>query len=192
MELTKHFYTLTLETQEKLASLTKGSLEHFERLNTEENRSVIFKVNGEPLILKKFTSKGRRDSDIGALLDLDGIKYFPKMYCYELLNYLVMDEVMGENLEELLRNKAINDNEMVLIREQYKEAVELAIDKGRYDWDFKLEHLIWDQEKSRLQLIDLGIYDPHVVRSNESRERDINDALEHFEEEVEILKMTSF
>ncbi|WP_139136380.1 hypothetical protein [Oceanobacillus sp. E9] len=126
------------------------------KIDTTGNRSIVYELYNFNLIFKQLTDKSRRDSDIGALLDLDGINYFPRLYCYKEEDYLVMDKVSGERLSKLLEHKNISNKDLCLIKCQYLDAVNQALHRNRYDWDMKLDHFYWDKEKKHLMLIDFG------------------------------------
>ena len=123
-------------------------------------RSIVYEF-AQRYILKEYKEKGKRDSDIKALLDLDGISYFPELYVYKEFDYLIMEKAKGECLHNLLRDGSITEIELQKILEQLIDATTLALENNRYDYDFKLEHLFWDGET--IMLVDLGICDKITV-----------------------------
>ncbi|MFC8983860.1 hypothetical protein ACFT6Z_36205, partial [Streptomyces sp. NPDC057131] len=131
----------------------------FQRLETEENRSVIFEIIGYNLIVKWMLPKASRDSDIKALLGLEGVRYFPLLYAYKDSTFLIMEKVKGEPLDKLI-SAGISNEELKLVRDEFKQAVENVTVRNLYDWDFKLEHLFWNREDHSLKWIDLGLFDP--------------------------------
>ncbi|MGE7857892.1 hypothetical protein ACQKNI_17520 [Bacillus sp. NPDC094064] len=46
--------------------------------------------------------KAARDSDIQALLDLNGIDFFPALYAYEEGAFLIMEKVGGKDISQLI------------------------------------------------------------------------------------------
>lgn len=167
---TNHYETLPSEVKEILADninftylSTNGA---FIRLKTKENRSVIFEIKGYDIIIKWLLPKGQRDADIDALLDLDGIGYFPKLYAYQQMTYLIMEKAMGESVDLLIEEDRISDEELRYIREEYTNSVIKSKERKRFDWDFKLEHLLWDKKKNELKIVDLGLYDPYLLSDN--------------------------
>ncbi|MFB5269354.1 hypothetical protein ACE41H_21580 [Paenibacillus enshidis] len=171
-----------LETGDRNLFFNKISLDP---MPIRANRAWLFEIAEYDLVFKRFTPKGKRDYDIDALKDLQGIAYFPVLYAYEEQEFLIMQKVPGQDIESLMENGMLSEEELEKIREQYKKAMRLAIERKRYDWDMKLEHLFWDKETQRLMLIDFGEYD--VFRGT-----DVNQALEglleHFDEEIDMAK----
>ncbi|MFM9280946.1 protein kinase family protein [Paenibacillus jiagnxiensis] len=157
----------------------------FDLMSTQANRAWLFEIEGYDLVFKSFTPKGKRDYDIDALKDLQGIAYFPVLYAYEEQEFLIMQKVPGQDIQILMKNGMLSEEELEKIREQYKKAMGLAIERKRYDWDMKLEHLFWDKETQRLMLIDFGEYD--VLRGSDV-DIELERLLEHFDEEINIAK----
>ncbi|MBJ7932238.1 hypothetical protein COL82_22475 [Bacillus toyonensis] len=185
METTKHFNGLPLEVKQLLMDLkTELQLSRnadFKPLTNQGNRSIVFEVLNANLIIKWLTEKGKRDSDIEALLDLDGIDYFPKLYAYQKGTFLVMEKARGKDIDWLLEHKLITDFELDMVRDQFEDAVKLGIQKGRYDWDTKLEHFFWDAETKKLKLIDFSLYDSC---SSSTTQGMVKSRLETFDEMV--------
>jgi len=192
---TKKFDNLPLEIQELLENKninlnTLLSDNMFKKLESAENRSIIFEINNSNLIVKYFKDKGKRDCDIEALLDLDGIKYFPTIFAYENHEYVIMERALGKRVDEVLMNR-LDENVILMIKERFKEATELALQRNRYDWDFKLEHLYWDANSQELKLIDLGLFE--VVPDNkEWKERLLNSRLESLDGMIDEFKPIFF
>lgn len=182
---TNNFNTLPLKIKNLLESKTIDlnvllNDNMFKKLETAENRSYIFEIDDSNLIIKYFNDKGKRDSDIEALLELDGIKYFPTIFAYEKNEYVIMERASGEGLDKLLI-KPIDKKILFIIKEQVKEATELSLQRNRYDWDFKLEHLYWDKNLQELKVIDLGLFDP-VGEDKQFKERLLNNRLKSLDE----------
>lgn len=189
---TNNFINIPLEIQQSLgnkninlSTLLNDNM--FNKLETAENRSIIFEINNSNLIVKFFKDKGKRDFDIEALLDLDGIKYFPTIFAYEKHEYVIMERALGKRLDEVLINRP-DENVILMIKERFKEATELALQKNRYDWDFKLEHLYWDENSQELKLIDLGLFDM-VPENKEWKEGLLNSRVESLNNKIDEFKL---
>lgn len=168
MKKTKHFNDLEVEFQKQLLNSTVndhgflfGSYLGFTPLSAT-NRSSVFTVYNDKYILKVLRDNGKNDNDIGALLALDGIKYFPKLFAYKEKEYLLMEKAKGISLPKLII-KGVNDMEIDAIKEQLLDAYSLMIGLGYKDWDFKLEHIFWDRKNERLTWIDLGICEEYKI-----------------------------
>jgi len=181
MKTTHHFEKLDDETKEII--LKYGEREAIDpyvmqRLDTEMNRSIIYEITGKNIILKKILPKGVNDEDINALIDLDGIEYFPKLYAYKERQYLFMEKAQGISLPDII-NSGVTKAELRKIKELLIDAFGKMLDRKRRDWDFKLEHIFWSEENNKLTWIDLGLCDKHPL-PYPSKE----DELQEFEKEL--------
>ncbi|MGF9850374.1 hypothetical protein ABHN09_02085 [Bacillus paramobilis] len=188
MKTTHHFNDLPGEIKTLLTnSMDLFELEinpAFRKLSSQGNRGIVFEIVGSDLVIKWIQGKnGAKDSDIKALLDLDGVVYFPKLYAYEERSFLVMEKVKGQDIAQLVRENLITDAELRMVKLHYKDAVSIGIQKKRYDWDIKLEHLYWDQKANKLKIIDLGFWDEFNLPSN-STTNSINQSIETFDREL--------
>lgn len=149
-------------------------------LRTLGNRASIFEViSCDDLIVKWYNPKGRRDFDIPALLDLQDIDQIPKLYCYQEDTYLVMQKAKGSSVDHLLKENALKESDLTYLRKQYEDVVLAVIQKGYYDWDFKLEHIFWDSIDRRIMLIDFGAYS-----KDHYHETFVTKRMEHFDEQL--------
>lgn len=161
METTEHFNKINATTKDNIRNIANnnGGGYKLEFLNPFEcNRAQVFELVGENVIFKKFEPKGKEDSDIAALKDLDGIDYFPKLYAYEDREYLFMEKAEGVNLPTYLASKPPK-KEVGLIKEKMVDAFTQMLSRNRRDWDFKLEHFFWSPKNQRLMWIDMSICD---------------------------------
>lgn len=159
----------------------------FKKLASQGNRGIVYEIVGFDLVVKWIQGeKAAKDSDIQALLDLNGVDFFPTLYAYEESAFLVMEKVSGKDIVQLIQQGLITDGELIMVKDQYRDAVSIGIQKKRYDWDFKLEHLFWDQKAKKLKIIDLGLWD--VFNSSSDSKRYIADSLSNFEREIQWLK----
>ncbi|MCU5063567.1 hypothetical protein OB986_20305 [Bacillus cereus] len=187
MKTTHHFNDLPEEIKTLLTnSMNLYELEinpAFRKLSLQGNRGIVFEIVGFDLVIKWVQGKsGAKDSDIKALLDLDGVFYFPKLYAYEERNFLVMEKVKGQDIVQLVQKNLITDDELRMVKVHYKDAVSIGIQKKRYDWDIKLEHLYWDHKAKKLKIIDLGFWDEFNLPSNSTNF--INQSIEAFDREL--------
>ncbi|AUD12386.1 hypothetical protein CW734_00470 (plasmid) [Planococcus sp. MB-3u-03] len=83
MKYTSYFKNLPLSLQKDITAYSTGNISNLQRIKTENNRSVIYELAGHNVILKVMLDKGRNDYDIDALIDLEDIDYFPKLYAYK-------------------------------------------------------------------------------------------------------------
>lgn len=180
MEKTKHFDEL--DEKVKLIIDEYGKDETIKRdiyLKEFANRSSIYELGMGNVILKKLSIKGQKDNDISALKDLDGIDYFPKLYAYKNGSYLFMEKAKGIDLVEVIES-GVDKATLKQIKELLVDAFSQMITRKRKDWDFKLEHIFWSEEDSKLTWVDLGICDvfnyPH---------KSIEDEIERFIDMVE-------
>ncbi|MGE8037907.1 hypothetical protein [Lysinibacillus sp. NPDC093692] len=185
MNKTVYFEELDSETKMALlATVDKGlDYDKWKKCNTEENRSVIFELEEKDIIFKVLKEKGVRDVDINALIDLSGIKYFPKLYAYSERKYLFMEKAKGVSLHDLLLRKQISNEELQLIKDQVLDAYTEMLNRKRDEHDFKLEHIFWDTENQKLTWIDLGFCEELVIYLP-SKEKMIEKFEEQFKEEL--------
>lgn len=189
MEINSNFKKLKPEIREAILSeeywpaLTK--LLDFERVQSRpfEHRSHVFKAINDNLALKFFTDRSKHGHDIKIHEALSGIPYYPDMYAYIDKKVIIIEKAPGEALDVLLENQKISMEELELIKEQYKEAVTLAAERNVQDWDFKLEHIFWDQKTKKLMNVDLGGYDLYSHQIN--IEHTVKMCLEYLEKEIE-------
>lgn len=184
MNTTNYFEELDTETKAIIQNCVDGdnSSDKLKRCFTEENRSVIYEIEGKNVILKMFLPKGARDQDIEALTDLAGIKYFPKLYAYSENKYLFMEKAKGVSIDELLESGQITREKLQIIKEQVLDAYHEMLDRKRDDHDFKLEHIFWDEESKLITWIDLGICDK--LFDYPSKEEMVENFREYFEEDL--------
>ena len=164
MQTTEYFRSMEQDVQTKLLSNPNASALNLAAILGpvflgSTNRSTVYEIYNGKYILKQLVGNGKRDSDINALLDLEGIEYFPKLYAYKEFEYLIMEKVEGACLRDLLETKNITETELLTISKKLEDATRIALEKKRFDDDFKIEHLYWDKENQNLRLIDLGLYD---------------------------------
>ncbi|TKJ87278.1 hypothetical protein PaeCFBP13512_18835 [Paenibacillus sp. CFBP13512] len=165
MEITSNFKKLKPEIQQAILSeeywpaLT--TLLDFERVPSPpfEHRSHVFKAINDSIAIKLFTDRSKNGHDIKIHEALSGIPYYPDMYAYIDKQVIIIEKASGEALNGLLKKQKISKGELQSIREQYSEAVKLAAERNVEDWDFKLEHIFWDQKTKKLMKVDLGGYD---------------------------------
>ncbi|MFD2443710.1 hypothetical protein ACFSO7_06895 [Bacillus sp. CGMCC 1.16607] len=182
MKKTKHFEKLSKETQEIINKFGVEGIPDaavMRKLHIEENRSVLFEIVDKAIILKVFLTKGKRDKDIDALIDLDGIEYFPKLYAYHSGEYLFMEKAQGLPLPEYFKQGASIDD-VNKFRDLLLDAFIKMVDRNRRDWDFKLEHVFWSQETKKLTWIDLGCCETYSPLS-QIKEKDIEEFSGKFE-----------
>ena len=179
---TVYFEELDSETKIAISNIEDKGLDFdkWKRCNTEENRSVIFELEEKDIIFKMFKEK---DSDINALIDLAGIKYFPKLYAYREHKYLIMEKAKGVSLHDLLILEKITNEELQLIKEQVLDAYTEMLTRKRDDHDFKLEHIFWDAENQKITWIDLGSCDELSIYFP-SKEEMIEEFEERFKEDL--------
>ena len=179
MKTTQHFEKLSKETRDLIVMASENRKAQdqavVQKLNIEENRSRIYELIGKNIILKVLLPKGTRDEDINALIDLDGIEYFPKLYAYEEGKYLFMEKAQGVSLPDFIR--LAEDNELDNIKRLLLDALGKMIDRKRYDWDFKLEHIFWSRENKKLTWIDFSICETYSTPYPSKKE-----VLEEFEQ----------
>lgn len=183
--MTKYFDELTEEVKEIIFNYEnqKEVKENtIRKLYTEENRSLIYEVIDANIILKKFLPKGKGDQDINALIDLDGIEHFPKIYAYKECEYLFMERAQGVDLIKFIEEGA-TEEELSEIKELLMDAFSKMLDRKRKDWDFKLEHIFWCKENKKLTWIDFSICDKHP-NPFPSKKRELEEFEEHFKEEL--------
>lgn len=142
------------------------------------SRSEVSSVFKDQYVLKELLESGQNDSDINALLILDNVEFFPKLYAYYEREYLIMEYVDGESLHDIFQS--LSFEELDNIRKQYITATRYTMDKKLYDNDFKLEHIIWNRETKKIKLIDLGLYDP-VNKFFPSYEACLKGAIDNFD-----------
>ncbi|MGE7111221.1 hypothetical protein [Lysinibacillus sp. NPDC047702] len=185
MNKTVYFEELDSETKIALSTIEDKGLDFnkWKRCNTEENRFVIFELEKKDVIFKMIKDKGIRDSDINALIDLAGIKYFPKLYAFREQKYLIMEKAKGVSLHDLLILKQISKEELQIIKEQVLDAYTEMLTRKRDDPDFKLEHIFWDAENQKITWIDLGSCDELVIYFP-SKEEMIEEFEERFKEDL--------
>lgn len=182
---TEHFLLLPAEVQaifeEPITLQSILSSDYVKFASAVGNRADIFEVvSDERLIVKWYKPTGKRDFDILALLKLQGINHIPKLYAYQEYSFLVMEKAKGKSLTQQLLDQSITESELVDIRNQYEETMTAVIQKGLFDWDFKLEHIFWDKDDRQVMLVDFGEYSEGIYDISY-----INYLLNHFDQELE-------
>ncbi|KMP34635.1 hypothetical protein TU52_07835 [Bacillus cereus] len=97
-----------------------------------------------------------------------------------------MEKVSGKDIVQLIQQGLITNGELIMVIDQFRDAVSIGIQKKRYDWDLKLEHLFWNQEAKKLRIIDLGMWD--VFNLSSESKRYIADSLSNFDRQISWLK----
>lgn len=184
MQITNKFTELPEDVQNLLHHITLDVLVSnpaFKPISGDQSRGLLFEIDNASLVIKWFTQKARADHDIDALLDLTDIEYIPKLYSYEIRSYLVMEKVPGASVSSLLEHGQFSEAVLKEIKKQYLHAVQLCYKAGRFDWDFKLDHIFWDQSRNKIMLIDFGEYSRVSEAITAS---DIEDRSIEFDEDV--------
>ncbi|MER1958816.1 MAG: hypothetical protein ABS942_15645 [Solibacillus sp.] len=173
VQYTENFKKLSVEAQNSIKSYTEKSVmdETWYKLQTEQNRSLIFCSDKHNLVLKVMIGKGKSDKDIESLTALSESDYFPNLYAFEEREFLIMDKALGKDLSDI--KWVISEDELEKVKLNLYNALSDMLDVNRYDWDFKEEHIFWDIENSKLTWIDLGICDPAVISTKADKERKI-------------------
>ncbi|PKG46528.1 MULTISPECIES: hypothetical protein [unclassified Planococcus (in: firmicutes)] len=173
MKYTSYFKNLPLSLQKDITAYSTGNISNLQRIKTENNRSVIYELAGHNVILKVMLDKGRNDYDIDALIDLEDIDYFPKLYAYKEREYLFMEKARGMSLPEFIESGA-TDQELKIVLTSLLKALDTMLDRNRIDWDLKLEHFYWDKENEHLTWIDLGLCEKSMPLYPSKEENIIN------------------
>lgn len=183
MKTTTNFNYLSTKAKELINEFGNGIPQNLKALPSDGNRSLTYELVGEDIILKVLKPKGKRDSDIQALLDLDGIEYFPKLYAYQEGKFLFMEKAQGTCIPELIK-AGITDTELKCVKIALLDAQNKMIDRKRVDADLKLEHFFWSQHNQKLTWIDLGINDKFDTLYP-SREYYLNNLGDFYSEQLE-------
>ncbi|MDC0764197.1 hypothetical protein POF51_26105 [Brevibacillus sp. AG] len=191
MEITNKFTELPESIQKLLQHINLDVLVSnptFTPISGEQSRGLLFEIDNSSLVIKWFTQKARADNDIEALLDLAEIEYIPKLYSYEKRSYLVMEKASGSAVSLLLDHGQLSEVELKEIKKQYLHAVHLCYAAGRFDWDFKLDHIFWDRSRNRIMLIDFGEYScvSEAITTSDIEERSFE-----FDEDVKEILLSS-
>lgn len=182
METTKHFKNLDAHVQNIIKSSEGKQIKgiHFVEF---ANRSDIYEITNENIILKVASERARRDSDAEALIDLEGIEYFPRLYAYEEKKYLFMEKAQGINLVDFIQS-GCSEDELDEIKTLILDAFGKMLDRERMDNDFKLEHIFWSKENNKLTWIDLGICDKYPLEL-QNKTNELTEFEQHLDEQID-------
>lgn len=167
MEKTDSYQTLSTKLQNFIVALDLDFVSsdtinnsNLTLINQTGNRSIVYVLKSQNIILKILKRPIEKDKDIVALLKLGKKQFFPDLYAYGVTEnnnaYLFMEQAQGTPLSQI---KHLSSTDIVQVKKQFSEAVDAMINENMCDNDLKAEHLFWDNDRNQLTWIDLGLCD---------------------------------